>query len=177
MNKICKILSTIAIAVAILFVYIHIGAQNSVDKMMAFSQPSYYALGNYWAVFVSGIIALILALLCSFFSWLKKHDTVDILPNAGYSDRSEVNTWVKGTSLDTQTIDNIEVETKKTVADEQTEVANDKDDDTTEILSDEKTEVLVEESSDDVTEIIGSDKEAEDESDEDKTEIVQEGDK
>lgn len=103
MNKICKILSTIAIAVAITFLYIHISARQGVDKNFILDKPSYYVLTSYWKVFLAGIVALVFAILCSFFSWFKKHDMQDILPNAGYSDKKDISTWVTGTSLDTQT--------------------------------------------------------------------------
>ena len=148
MSKIYRILSTALIIAGLGFLGYYFIGQNFSSKIELFDKPSYYVVQNYKYVFLSGIFVLLFSLLGSFFSWFKAiEDKEEILPNAGYSSKKDISTWIEGTSLDTvHQINDTTVEGSIAVADktellEQTEVLSDEK---TEVLPDEQTEILTE---------------------------------
>ena len=96
MSKMFKTASTAMIAVGLAFLFRYIQAQGG-SKLDILGRPSYYAVQNYWFVFVAGIAVLLFSLLGSFFSWFKEFDRKEeVLPNAGYASDQEIRTWVTG---------------------------------------------------------------------------------
>lgn len=96
MSKIFRCVSTVMIAVGLIFLFIYTWFQGS-DKLSVLDQPSYYAVQNYWLMFVAGIVVIAFSVLGSFFSWFKKMDPPkESLPNAGYASAQDIHTWVSG---------------------------------------------------------------------------------
>lgn len=103
MSKIFRIVSTVMIAIGIVFLLLYVQSQGS-SKVDVLNQPSYYVTQSYWLVFVSGSAVIGFSLLGSFFSWFKSFDTTeDILPNAGYASGQDIEAWVKGSTADYRT--------------------------------------------------------------------------
>mgnify|MGYP007123093104 CR=1 FL=1 len=100
MSKMFKTASTAMIAVGLAFLFRYIQAQGG-SKLDILGRPSYYAVQNYWFVFVAGIAVLLFSLLGSFFSWFKEFDRKEeVLPNAGYASDQEIRTWVTGSDAE-----------------------------------------------------------------------------
>lgn len=155
MSKACRIVSTILIVIGLGFLGYYFMEQSFKSKIDLLDMPSYYVVQNYKYVFIAGIFVLFFSVLGSFFSWFKTiENKEEVLPNAGYSSKEDISTWMEGTSLDTEYqtkempehMDNSEgAQNEKNEADrtellEQTEILTDEK---TEILQDEQTEILV----------------------------------
>lgn len=101
MRKVIRILSTILVAVGIVFLLLYavMGAGN---KTAVLDRPSYFQVQKYWFIFLAGAIGLIFDELASFFSWFRALDIPrDALLNPVSADKKQIHTWVSGTGLDT----------------------------------------------------------------------------
>ncbi len=182
MNKLYRILSTVLMAVGFIFIFYHI-VNRMGGSASVLNNPSFYNHNISLYIFIFGIIVLVFGLLGSFFAWHKSLEPQEeILPNAGFSDKENIATWLEGSTLDT-----VATETKTVVdgagAEDKTEVLGADDaEDKTEVLgaddAEDKTEVLGANDAEDKTEVLGSD-DAEDETEvlgsddaEDKTEVL-----
>lgn len=135
MSKLFRTVSTVIIAIGLAYLFVYTQSQN-IDKLSILEQPSYYAVQNFWLMFVAGIVVILFGVLGSFFSWFKKMDPeTEVLPNAGYASDKDIHTWVSG-EADGSNASSTPVPSKATQ--QQTEVL----DRTTEILSG-ATEVLL----------------------------------
>lgn len=106
MSKVCRIISTFLIAAGLGFAFFYSYTQNIYSKSAVLDRPSYYILQNYWYVFLAGIIVLFFSLFGSFFSWLKEmEEKEEVLPNAGYVGKKDILSWLRGSSLDTEQIE------------------------------------------------------------------------
>lgn len=97
--------ATTLIVVAVCFglVFLIIYQENTL-KFSAFSQPSYYATRNLVLAFVVAVLAVMLAVLASFFSWFRALDTEPgETDNPGGMTESEIVTAVGTSTLGTAT--------------------------------------------------------------------------
>ena len=104
MSRLLKIVATIMIAVGFCFVVLYYSLSQDISKSALFDRPSYYVDVDYKFLVTVGVAIIIIAVIASFVSWLRKMDVKeDELKNAGYVDSATVSTWVSGSSLDTGT--------------------------------------------------------------------------
>lgn len=149
MSKLMRVVSTIMVIIGLAFLLVYVQSLKS-DNADILNRPSYYVVRNYWSMFVAGIIAIVFSVLGSFFAWFKAMDPVkEALPNAGYASPGDINTWVGGTTVDTEEETEILTENMESSGG-QTEILQDSE------TSFEETEILmdVERSKDAETEII-----------------------
>lgn len=134
MKKILRIVSTVMIAAGLVLMAVYCLFQNS-NKLGIFETPSYYAVKNYWMMFVAGFAVLLFSELGSFFSWSKKMDEdPETLPNAGYATDEQIQTWVTGKTGEDRT---------EIMAPESgSETYRDNPAEKTEILPEEKTAIM-----------------------------------
>lgn len=101
MKTIYRICSGLLMLFGLGFVYTYLLYEKTITKFDAFNRPGYYVLQNFWYLFVSGIIAIAFSVFACFFSWFKKFEMVDVMMNAGYASKDDIDTWMGGSSLDT----------------------------------------------------------------------------
>lgn len=144
MNKSFRTISTILIAIGLIFLYLYLQFQSG-NRLQILEQPSYYVVQNYWYVFLAGIFVILFSVLGSFFSWSKQLEKKEeILPNAGYATDEEISTWIAGSTADIRENEQPKTEVLPNSAVEKTEVlpnAEEKPLSKTEVLL-QKTEIL-----------------------------------
>ena len=102
MNRILRIVSTAVVGIGLLLIFLYLCFFENAGKGIALTQPSYYAMQNYWYLFLAGIGCTAFSIISCFFSWHKMMDTKEeILPNAISARKEDVAAWVSGSSLDT----------------------------------------------------------------------------
>lgn len=102
MNRILRIVSTAVVGIGLLLIFLYLCFFENAGKGIALTQPSYYAMQNYWYLFLAGIGCTAFSVISCFFSWHKTMDTKEeILPNAISAQKEDVTAWVSGSSLDT----------------------------------------------------------------------------
>lgn len=102
MNKFLRIISTLVVGIGLILLFVYLGFQNSMDKSQVLNQPSYYTLQNYWYLLVAGCGCVAFSIISCFLAWNKKMDEkVEILPNAVAAEKTELLSWLSGSSLDT----------------------------------------------------------------------------
>lgn len=136
MNKILRVISTVLIAAGFGGVYLFTKSVQN-QHFQPLGQPSYYVMRDHRFLFMASILAVLAAVLCSFFSWFKALDTQSrILDNAISADQDTIAGWVDGSTLD---------KTRKT--EQETMLLGEAE---TELLKPEQETVLLEEEDDTV---------------------------
>ena len=103
MNKVLRILSSLAVGIGLILLFVYCGFRRNADTIQMLNQPSYYTLQNYWYLLLSGCGCIALSIVSCFLSWHRDMDTkVEILPNAAGAEKAELLGWLTGSSLDTR---------------------------------------------------------------------------
>ena len=103
MNRILRLLTTVMIGLGFILLAGYL-QQSKAMEFAALDEPSYYVLQDYRYVLIFAGITLAVAVLACFLAWFRSMDTASrALPNAAGADQKDIQTWVSGTSLDTQT--------------------------------------------------------------------------
>lgn len=101
MNRILKAVSAVLILVGLGFVFFYLVSERTSAGTDILENPSYYIRQNYWYVFLAGAAVILFALLGSFFTWHKKmRPAEEVLLNAGFVAKEQIQDWVGGSSLD-----------------------------------------------------------------------------
>lgn len=102
MNKFLRIISTAVVGIGLILLFVYLGFHNSIDKSEILNQPSYYTIQNYWWLLFAGCGCVAFSIVSCFLAWNKMMDEkIEILPNAVAADKSELLSWLTGSSLDT----------------------------------------------------------------------------
>ena len=101
MNRLFRIASTILVVVGMIFIFFYIFSKKITAGIGILERPSYYVSQNFWMVFLAGAAVVLFAIIGSFFSWhVKSEPQEEILLNAGYTDKKQIEDWVDGSTLD-----------------------------------------------------------------------------
>lgn len=102
MNKFLRIISTLIVGIGLILLFVYLSFQSSIDKSQVLNQPSYYSLQNYWYLLVAGCGCVAFSMISCFLAWNRKMDEkIEILPNAVAAEKTELLSWLSGSSLDT----------------------------------------------------------------------------
>lgn len=127
MNKFLRIVSTLVVGIGLILLFVYLAYSNSVSKAQLLEHPSYYTLQNYWYLLLAGCGCVAFSIISSFLAWNKKLDEkVEILPNAVAAEKTDLLSWLTGSSLDTGSADknrktrNAAADTVKTASNDRT---------------------------------------------------------
>lgn len=134
MKNLYRVWSVILILTGICLVYVYLFNDRLDNKFNAFDKPSYYVTQNLLYLYAAGTAAIAFSVIACFFSWFKSLELAEVMLNAGYASKEEINTWIEGSSLDGNTgIENADnIQNVLSVYDEDTEIL---ENDATEILA------------------------------------------